>query len=201
MAETTTFLRAAAQPGRHGAVGDDATPALRIRERPLGALVQLAAWGRRDSLADLFGAVTLDPQIVPGQVSRSENGVRVYQLAPDRVWLNADDEASVRELTSQLNVRNFSELDLASSRVAIEVDGPAVEDLMARLVTIDCVAAVFGPGQFALTALHEVSVLVERERADAFAIWVPITWADSIWHYISAAAEPFGYELVVADGA
>jgi heterotetrameric sarcosine oxidase gamma subunit len=201
MADMTTFLSAAARPGRHGAVAGDAAPVLQIRERPLGALVQLALWGQRDGLADLFGVVSLDQPIAPGQVARSANGVRFYQLAPDRVCLNADNEAAVRELISQLDASRFSELDLASSRVAIEVAGPAVEDLMARLVTIDCAAEMFGPGRFALTALHEIAVLVEREQADAFVIWVPVTWADSLWHYICTAVGPFGYEVVVADGA
>lgn len=201
MADTTTFLSAAARPGRHGAVAGDVAPVLQIRERPLGALVQLAAWGRRGGLGDLLGPVTLDQPLVAGHVSRSDGGVRFYQRAPDRLWLNGADATAVRAVVSQLDAGRFSELDLSSSSIAIEVCGPVVDDLMARLVTIDCAAAAFGPGRFALTALHEVSVLVERARADAFAVWIPTTWADSLWHYICTAAEPFGYEIVAADGA
>lgn len=201
LADMTTFLSAATRPGRHGAVAGDAAPVLQIRERPLGALVQLAAWGRRGGLGDLLDPVTLDQPLVAGHVSRSDGGVRFYQRSPDRLWLNAADATAVRAVVSQLDAGRFSELDLSSSSIVIEVAGPAVEDLMARLVTIDCGAEAFDPDRFALTALHEVSVLVERARADAFVIWVPITWADSLWHYICTAAERFGYEVVVADGA
>jgi heterotetrameric sarcosine oxidase gamma subunit len=199
MADATTFLEASARPGRHGAGSGSAPAAIRIRERSLGALVQLTSWGQSDTIGEVAGPLTLDRPLTPGRVSRAAGDVRLYQLAPDRLWLNDDDHASVCAVTSQLDTNRFSELDLSSSRVVIEVSGSVVEDLMARLVAIDCTAEAFAPGAFALTALHEVSVLIKRTSADTVAIWVPITWAESLWSYVCVAAEPFGYEIVAEE--
>lgn len=200
MADATTFLDAGVRPGRHGAIAAGGPAALKIRERPLGALMQLTVWGRSDALGDLLGPLSLDQPLAPGRVSRAQGDVRLYQPAPDRLWITADDQGSVNAVISRVDSTRFSALDLSSSRVVIEISGPAAEDLMARLVTIDCAADVFVAGSFAQTALHEVSVLVERMKADTFAIWVPITWAQSLWSYVTVAAEPFGYEIVAVDG-
>ena len=81
-------------------------------------------------------------------------------------------------------------------RAIIRIEGDGVEDLFARLGTIDFRATRFAPGRFAQTGIHHTGVLVHRPSATRFEIYIPSSFAASLWEYICVCARPFGYAVI-----
>jgi sarcosine oxidase subunit gamma len=84
---------------------------------------------------------------------------------------------------------------LSTARVRLAVEGPRVQDALARGIALDLHPAVFAVGQFAQTGVHHVPVLLERVREQCFELQVPTTWAVSVWEWLTDAALPFGYHI------
>lgn len=181
----------AGQYGRHG--GE-----LVLSERPLGQLIQITAWGGDTvSFAGVVGQLGLSGLPAFGGTVEA-GGVEVFRLAPGRLWLRADDGDAALARVGLSTGPEWAALDLSHSRAVISASGAEVEELMARLVTVDCSLAALPPGRFSQTALHEVSVVVFRRSAEDFEIWVPVTWAPCLWSYVRDAAGSLGYRVATA---
>jgi heterotetrameric sarcosine oxidase gamma subunit len=79
------------------------------------------------------------------------------------------------------------------------VAGAAAPDLLARLMPIDFDEQAFARGRFVQSGIHTVSVLVHRidseAGAPAFDIYMPRSFAVSLWDFITQTALPFGYRV------
>jgi|GEM_PF-1911443 len=197
------------KPGRYGARMPGGS-AVRLGERPLGELMQLSGRGNGFSnrLGSVLSGLGVDSAPDFGEVAVGDNGLEVLRLAPDRLWLRSPPrEAGVRQAkaldlalaANGLDLEVMWKLDLSQSRAVIVIEGAGegcgAEDLLARLISLDCDASMFEPGSFEETVLHDVSVLVQRKGLAEFEILVPVTWAQSLWSYVREAALPLGYEI------
>ena len=93
----------------------------------------------------------------------------------------------------------LSVLDLSHARVVIRIEGLAAPDLLARLVSLDLYTGAFAEGRFALTGIDAVPVMLHRlaDGADAprYDLFVPYSWAASLWDLTCHSALSLGYEV------
>lgn len=73
--------------------------------------------------------------------------------------------------------------------------GGAAREVLERGIALDLHPTVFAVGHFAQTGLHHVPVLLERVGEQRYALYVPTTWAVSVWEWLADAALPFGYDI------
>lgn len=195
MPEVRSPLVSCIVPGRHGAGQGDAP--VTLTAVPLGALFQIAGWP--DSFAARAGAVlgTLGFAGVGdyGTVQRVP-GALAFRIAPERVLVRLADAGAWHAAVAGADPAETPSLDLSHSRTIIRVAGPAAAELLARLVPIDLHVEVFPRDRCAQTGLHGVPVLLHRGDdgpvPPAYDLYVPYTWAGSVWEVVAEGATPFG---------
>ena len=183
-----------ATAGAYGAASAGGMPLVLAESAP-GALAQIAGW---DDFADA-AAPALERLGFDGlgdyRSARQSGHATCFRIAPDKILLRHGDARDLSDALSHLDSARAPTLDLSHSRWLIRVEGPAAEDLLARLAPIDFDAAAFAAGGFAQTAIHRVAVLIYRPGPESFEIYAPVTWAASLWRFICDTAAPFGYRV------
>ncbi|MFI4889312.1 MAG: sarcosine oxidase subunit gamma [Steroidobacterales bacterium] len=139
-------------------------------------------------LALAFGA---DP---PADLYRgiTHGNARLVRLTRDQYWWIAGDDTGLRRLAQELPPSAGAVTTLSAARVRLRVEGPAARDMLAKGIAIDLHPAVFAVGHSAQTGLHHNGIFVERVAADAYELFVPRTFAASIWEWLMDAALPYG---------
>ncbi|WP_179298234.1 sarcosine oxidase subunit gamma [Mesorhizobium carmichaelinearum] len=148
--------------------------AVTISEVELGNLTQLAGWESFDKLAD--DVLRKQALSLPGDCRSSfRRGLTtVWRVAPDRVLVRSDTALSFGA------VEPLVALELSDSRVCLRLNGPGASSLLSRVVALDLSDTGFPVGTFAQTAIHHVSVLVDRIGGDEFDILIPTTFGVSL---------------------
>ena len=152
---------------------------------PSGAVIQLAGWrdfetAARAALSPLGFADTG----IPGIVAES-NGAECYRIAPDKLWLRANDSAILKPALSIAAANaNIAALDITHSRQTIIITGATAAELMSRLAPPDFTPQAFPANTFAQTAIQGVSVLIRRQTPQSFQIFTPRSWSQSIREFI-----------------
>jgi hypothetical protein len=85
----------------------------------------------------------------------------------------------------------------ATQWVRLRITGPTARDVLAKGISLDLHPKVFQIGRGAHTGLHHTGVFLERVEDESYEIYVPRTYAESIWEWLSDAALPFGYDVAV----
>lgn len=196
MPELRSALANHLRPGRFGAAGE--TP-LVLSERPLGVLMQLSGW--RDSFAravePLLARLGLDGA---GSFDRAQSSDKAlaFRIAPERLLLRVTADAWA-EAEGAIDAAETPVLDLGHSRTLVRVAGATAPDLMALLMPIDFDGRAFAPGRFVQSGMHSVAVLVHRAAdeggAPVFDIYMPRSFAASLWAYLTQTAMPLGYRV------
>lgn len=194
MADLRSPLAGRRVAGRYGASGGP--PGVQLDEVALGCLVQVAGWGdafadqiapmlRRLGLADLgnFHDVQGDAE------------VRSFRIAPQRLLIQHQRPTELEAALAKLDTASTPLLDLTHARTVVAVEGSGSGDLLARLATLDFSVKAFQPGCFAQTAIHHTGVIILRESATRFLLYLPRSAAASLWDYICVNAEPLGYTV------
>jgi methylglutamate dehydrogenase subunit D len=201
MPEFRSALAAHVTPGRFGA-GEGEAP-LALRERPLGTLIQIAGWPGDfgTSVGAILKALGFDGVGGYG-VAQSAGEALAFRIAPERVLIRPPDRAAWDKAAARIDPSVTPVVDLSHARTVIGIDGAAAAHLISRFLPIDLHDSVFGPGRFALSGLHAIPVMLHR-RADggagsAYELYVPTTWAASVWESLSESATPFGYTVSAA---
>lgn len=199
MPELRSALASHLLSGRFGAAGDSP---LVLSERPLGVLMQLAGW--RDSfesaMRPLLAALGLDGI---GSFDRAQASINAlaFRIAPERVLLRLASASDWASIEREVDPAQVPFLDLSHSRTVLRVAGTAVPDLLARLMPIDFDARVFRPGCFVQSGIHTASVLAHRRDdeggAPVFELYLPRSFAVSLWDFITQTAMPLGYRVDV----
>jgi len=78
--------------------------------------------------------------------------------------------------------------DQSDAWAIVRIDGPAAEDVLARLVPIDLRASVFAENHVAKTMLSHLSVTITRVASDAFEVMVMRSMAGTLVHDLATAA-------------
>ena len=160
-----------------------------LSESPISSLYQIAGWDDfEDNALPILKKLGLD-SIGDYQRCYTQNNKQIFRIAPDRVLIAANSAFDLP------NASTLAILDLSHARTRIVIDGPAAEQIMARLAAIDFRKSSLANGSFVQTGIHHIGVLIHRTAAARFEILVPVTWARSIWDVIILNATSFGYEI------
>jgi sarcosine oxidase subunit gamma len=87
--------------------------------------------------------------------------------------------------------------DHSDSRFLVEIGGTRVRDLLAKLVSVDTHPSAFPVGMAVATTIEHTPINLWRENDDGngdpvFLLISPRSYADSIWHLLTASAREFG---------
>ncbi len=181
--------------GTYGAAADNVHN-VRLCEQSLGALFQIAGWGAEfeDQVAPLLRSLGFVDLGDYGNVQGSGD-VHGFRIAPHRLLIRHRDPEKLKDALAQLDPSRTPTLDLSHARIVIALRGPGAEHLLARLATPDLSSRAFPAGRFVQTAIHHTSVLIHHEIESNFLVYLPTSWAASLWDYICLNAEPLGYEV------
>jgi sarcosine oxidase subunit gamma len=196
MLEFRSALDGHIAPGRFGAA--TASEPLILSERPLGTLVQVSGW--RDSFEGAAAPLLrrLGFAGVGNFASAQSVGEAVaFRVAPERILLNLASPAAWEAVVAGIDQAVTPTLDLSHARTVVRVGGPAAAGLLARLLPIDFDDSAFGPGRFVQSALHSVGVLAHRrtQSVPCFDVYIPSSYAVTVWEMITHNAASFGYEV------
>ena len=196
MVELRSAFRDCLVPGSYGPKSEDG-PALKISETAVGGLVQLAGWGEEfakhvePALKELGLAGIGD-----FKTAQSDGDTVCFRIAPDRLLLRNPDKSVLDNAFGDLDDAVVARLDLSHARAIMRIEGERAEDLFARLSTIDPRSRHFPAGRFAQTGIHHTGVLIHRLTTTHFEIYIPSSFAVSLWEYVCICAKPFGYDVV-----
>lgn len=172
-------------PGKYGAPEH---MNLTLSERPIISLWQVAGW--EDFTAELSLILTEMNVGSSGDMRRfsSKDGLSIWHIAPERVLIEGFVPSQ-----KKTNTRLFT-LDLTHARTCIVMQGSAARTVLSQLCGIDMDS--FNSGEFVQTHLGQIGVLLQCVQQDSYEIFVPITWAQSLWELICINATPIGYEIL-----
>ncbi|RWQ60951.1 hypothetical protein [Mesorhizobium sp.] len=152
--------------------------AVTLDEIELGYLTQLAGWGKFKEKAN--GALRAQDLALPDYgLSVRRGPTTVWRIAPDRALVRSDSALGFESVT------DLAVLDLSDSRVCLTLEGPGANGLLSRVASLDFSDAAFDVGTFAQTAVHHVSVLIDRSGPDQFTVLVPTTFATSLTSFLA----------------
>lgn len=196
MLEYRSALDGRLHPGRFGAQVEAVS--LTLSERPLGTFVQLSGW--RDSFESVATPVMQRlgfGSIGDFRTAQTAGDAVAFRVAPERILLNVPSPALWATVAPGIDRATTPTLDLSHARTVVRVGGSSATALMARLLPIDFDEVAFGPDHFVQSGLHSVAVLVHRRSrpGPCFDIYIPSSFAVSVWEVITDTAAPFGYRV------
>jgi len=113
-------------------------------------------------------------------------------LGPDE-WLLLGPASSggriVEEVAAVLEGTHHSVVDVSANRVAFELRGPGVRELLSKGCAIDLHPRVWTPGSCAQTMLAKAPVIL-HERDDATRILVRTSFTDYLTEWFRASGAP-----------
>jgi sarcosine oxidase subunit gamma len=191
MFESRSALAAYAGAGRKPAAVEG--PQLRIAEIRGWQLAQLTAWrAAREEftrrLAAAFGAAPPE-QLCHGI---THGAVHLVRLTRDQYWWVSAEAAGMEPLRSTLPGTCGALTELTDARVRLGVSGSGARELLSAGIALDLHPAVFIVGQGAQTGLHHTGIFLERVAEDGYELYVPRTFAATIWEFLVDAALPHG---------
>jgi heterotetrameric sarcosine oxidase gamma subunit len=123
------------------------------------------------------------PQTV-GETAR-RGGLRAVRIAPARLWLVQDAHCEGPDFQG---LADAAVISLSHGRRRFRLSGRAARDVLACCVALDWDVPNLAPGRAAQTALHKVPVLMIRDAADVFELFVPRSFGQAVWEQIEDAA-------------
>lgn len=92
-------------------------------------------------------------------ITRDDGGAAVAWMSPDEVLILVDHAAAgatVASLREALAGGHHLAVDVSDARAVLEIGGPGVREVLARLCPADLSPAAFGPGEVRRTRLAQV---------------------------------------------
>ncbi len=121
----------------------------------------------------------------------------VLWLGPD-AWLLAGSDA--QKINTTLPIAQGFLTDVSHGRAALRIGGPRVLDLLAKGCGLDLHPRVFQPGHCAQTSLAHIGVLLHLRDDGKFDLYCARSYAQHLWHWLTEAAEEYGYEVTAPIG-
>jgi sarcosine oxidase subunit gamma len=189
-------LAGAAVPGRFGR--PDGGPGVVIAERVgLGLATLAARKGQAGALAaavqDAYGVDLPESSVVAQGPAVSFIGQGPGQwLAVSETFAN---DALARDLSARLQGL-ASVSDQSNGRTVLRLSGPRARDVLAKGLPIDLHPRVFVVGSAATSSIGYMGVLlwqVDDEPTYDIAVFRSVSL--SFWHWLTASAAEFGYEV------
>jgi len=189
MVDRLSPLKSTMVGGHYGRIGKTGVT---LGERPVTDLWQLAGWADFENAAkpvlEALGLAGLGDY----RTSRRAGSATCYRIAPDKILIEGGSDVSA------FMSEKLATLDLGHARTAITMDGANARDVLAQLIAIDVSPDIFAENHFLQTGIHHVPVLIRCLAPERFEIFVPVTWAETIWEILCLNASPHGYEILEA---
>ena len=183
--------------GRNGTTGQRR---LRIGETRGWNLLQVASFSA--TLEELEQAVRpLLGGDLPTRLGKaiSVNGRRLLKTGPEQfrtITRASEDLTTAFEAAVTQDIRTVT--PLSHSRTCIFVEGLSARELLATGIALDLHPTAFQLDSFALTGLHHTPILIHRSGDNRYDLYVMRTFALWAWEWLTDAALPYGYEIVLA---
>ena len=180
-------------PGRFGS-GDIMDVTLsEIRDR---RIAQVAGWPDSfetvsSRLAGVLGCAV--PEVFG--VASVADTVTTLWVGAERLWYITDSVNLISQLEGQATAEEAVFLDLSHSRTILRIKGGLAQQVLAKGVAVDIHASEFPVQALAHTMVEHVGVLLHRVGPEAFEIYVPRSYAVTVWHWLTTSAREFGYEV------
>ena len=114
---------------------------------------------------------------------QESNGAQCYRIAPDKLWLRAENAALLSPALALATKDNrLTALDISHSRMAITLSGNGAESLMTKIAAANF--AAFQTNTFTQTTIQGIGVLIHRTTSQSFTIYAPRTWHESIRDFL-----------------
>lgn len=180
--------------GRHGLVGTPAGAQLRIpSQRQIVSVI-----ARRDGTDSLRAVMKNEFNIDLSDDPSLTRGKSVSLLwCGHRQWFAIAEEGADLLATLRRHVGQSASLsDQSDSRFIVELSGPAVRAILAKLAPIDFHPRSFLAGATALTVVEHIGSQITRTEDDTYELMAFRSFADSFLHGILTAGAEFGIEVV-----
>jgi methylglutamate dehydrogenase subunit D len=198
----TSALAGLAAPGRFG--DDGGEPGLIVTERTgLGLATVAARRGQADALrravASAYGV-----ELPPGSRVAQGSSVSFVGYGPGQ-WLAVSeslaDDALARDLAQRLcGLASIS--DQHGGRAVLRLSGPGARAVLAKGLPIDLHPRAFGPGSAATSTISLMGVQIwQVDDAPTYDLAFFRSVSASFWHWLTASAAEFGYEVAGGEGA
>ncbi len=190
MPEIRSALSSQLKIGSYGAMQD--LPGLILREQHPGTLFQIAGWDTFEhDIKPLLEQYSFSDIGNYRQVQNKGNNW-CFRIAPDRVMIR---DTSGAGRAPEVDDQTLAVIDQSHARTIIQMQGTEVEAVLSRLAPIDFSVAAFPPANFVQCGIDHVNVLIQRVSEDCFELFIPYTWASSVWQVIGINAAQFGYRV------
>lgn len=166
---------------------------LTLREHSPPPILQVAGWDDFETAVQPLITSLGFEDLGDYRIAQSSGGTHLMRLAPDRIWLIGREPLDVS--TDNKPGDQLTTLDVTHGRWIIDISGPGLEDLLARLAPIDVRERNMLAGAFAQTAIHKTSLLIWRRASDNAQIFCPTSSAHALWSFITDTATPLGYRV------
>ena len=145
-----------------------------VSEAPIDAMWSVAPLAGQEEAVSLALPTGFPP---PNRVL-ADGGARAIWTGPGQALVTGDlpDLAGIAAVTDQ-----------SDAWAAAWIEGPGVEEVMARLVPLDLSPEVFGAGHTARTLVGHMTASVTRVGPEAFEIMVMRSMAATLHHELSRA--------------
>ncbi len=170
--------------------GDAAAWVVECAPKPLW---QATAWPDRKSVVEdaLLEAAGADAAPKPGRLAIGEDDIKILRVAPLVWWVEGlaeDDQYAV----SQLSAEDGSSLELSHGFTKLLIGGSRAAELLNRFLPLDLRDERFPVGSVATSGMHHAPVTLARETATSYALWLPRSYAKSLWEMLVDAARRMG---------
>ncbi|MEM9207529.1 MAG: hypothetical protein AAGA88_14480 [Pseudomonadota bacterium] len=181
-----------ATPAFSGDFGVTITPRMMVN------LIQVQLWpGTAKQGAKALSSL-VDPSVfeTPGLVGVKANGDRVtgINIAPYRALLESESGDLHGRILAALGDAGITS-DLTDARVAFALSGPKTRFVLSKAVNLDLDPSVFALSTAANTIIHHVPITLVRHAIDAFDIYAPSSFAESVLEWVLDAALEVGYRV------
>lgn len=180
-------------------VTGDTEPGVSLCEITGWNLIQAACWRNRSEALStaVETALGVTPPTAPSWCS-SGNGVEILGVAPGRLWCIAPTgDPRLEQLAGRIDNDTGCTTDLGHSHIRVRIEGRASRALLNAEIAIDLDTGHFPTGRIARTSLHHVPVTLQCMDSEhgVFDLYLPHTFAASIWSYLLDLASVHGYDI------
>lgn len=183
-------------PGRHGARQGE--PGVIAHPVPRLALATLVA--RKGAIPEVtrIAAAAFGVALIDGPKVSFSGDISFVGIGPGR-WLVAASQASQTVLTRLEEAFGAvaALTEQSDANFILDLYGPRIDAVLAKLIPLDLDAAVFGPGDAASTLSTLIPLTFwQLNDAPAYRFAVPRSFAPSFLRALAGAAAEYGFEMV-----
>lgn len=195
MVERASPLGGDFRPGSYGDFADGS--GVTISEALKGSIVEASAWpGQEKALASNLSTIChLRLSNLTGHGATNREGTCAFNIGPGRFLVSGMDEALAGDLIAAIGDETGTVTDLSHGRTVLNIEGPRVEWVLAKLFALDFSLTAFPVHAGRATAHHDVFVQIQRRSEKRFELYVFRSFARAFAKTLCRAAEDVGYTI------